>query len=271
MTFKKRSMKTLVLGAVLALGVSSSLPAVADEEAPSADLSVAILSDYIWRGQELSRDSIVIQPSMTMGYKGFSANVWGNLDTDPYSASPDVDSPSNWNETDLTLSYGKEFGSLSAALGYIYYGLENADDSQEYYLNLGVDTLLSPSLTVYREFDSYPHWYFLLGISHAFEIWDGTSLELGGSISYLKSEDADDYPEINDQGSETGDKFSNFHDGTISAKLPITAAKYVTITPSLSYVFPLCDDASDEMKYLRSKTGSDDNYLVGGVTVSFAF
>jgi len=270
MTFKKRSMRALVLGAALAVGVSFSLPAVAEEEAPSADLSVAILSDYIWRGQELSRDSIVIQPSMTMGYKGFSANVWANLDTDPYSASPDVDAPSNWNETDFTLSYGKEFGSLSAALGYIYYGLEGADDSQEYFLNLGLDTFLSPSLTVYREFDSYTHWYLLLGISHPFEISEGISLKLSGNVSYLKSEDADDYPEIDEQGSATGDKFSNFHDGTISASLPIAAGKYVTITPSLSYVFPLSDDASDEMKY-RSKTGSDDNYLFGGVTVSFAF
>ncbi len=270
MTFKKRSMRTLIFAAVLAVGVSFPLPAVAEEETPSADLSVAVLSDYIWRGQELSRDSIVIQPSMTMGYKGFSANVWGNLDTDPYSASPDVDAPSNWNETDLTLSYGKEFGSLSAALGYIYYGLDAVDDSQEYYLNLGMDTFLSPNFTVYREFDSYTHWYFLLGISHAFQISDGISLDLSGNISYLKSEDEDDYPEINEQGTATGDKFSNFHDGTISARLPIAAAKYVTITPSLSYVFPLSDDASDEMEY-RSKTGDDDNYLYGGVTVGLAF
>lgn len=252
----------------LVLSVVIILPAMAEEDMPSADLSVSILSDYIWRGQELSRDSIVVQPSMTIGYKGFSANLWGNLDTDPYVAIGN--SPSNWNETDLTLSYGRDFGPLNISGGYIYYGLDGVDDSQEVFLSLGVDTLLSPSLTVYKEIDSYMHWYFLFGISHSFKITEAVSLDLSASASYLKSEDADDYPEINDQGVATGAKFNNFHDGVISASLPISVAKYVTITPSLSYTFPLSSDASDEMKY-RSKTGKDDNFVYGGATLSLAF
>jgi hypothetical protein len=52
----------------------------AEEESPSASADVAILSKYVWRGQELSRDSIVIQPSMTISYKGFSGNLWGNAE-----------------------------------------------------------------------------------------------------------------------------------------------------------------------------------------------
>lgn len=253
----------LVLSAVIIL------PAMAEEDMPSADLSVSVLSDYIWRGQELSRDSIVVQPSMTIGYKGFSANVWGNLDTDPYATTAG-NNPSNWNETDLTLSYGKDFGPLNISGGYIYYGLDGVDDSQEIFVGLGVDTLLSPSLTIYKEIDSYMHWYVLLGISHSFKITEAVSLDLAASASYLKSEDVDDYPEINDQGTATGDKFNNFHDGLISARLPISVANHVTITPSLSYTFPLSSDASDEMKY-RSKTGGDDNFVYGGVTLSLAF
>ncbi len=89
----------------LALTVITILPAVAEEEKPSADLSVAALSQYIWRGQELSYDSIVVQPSMTVSYMGFSANLWGNLDTDPYA--PGEDDPANWSETDFTLSYSR--------------------------------------------------------------------------------------------------------------------------------------------------------------------
>jgi hypothetical protein len=252
----------LVLSAVIIL------PAVAEEDRPSADLSVSVLSDYIWRGQELSRDSIVVQPSMTIGYKGFSANLWGNLDTDPYAAAGN--NPSNWNETDLTLTYGRSLGPVNARVGYIYYSLDGVDDSQEVFLGLGIDTLLSPSLTVYKEIDSYMHWYILLGISHSFKITEAVSLDLAASASYLKSEDVDEYPEINDQGIATGDKFNNFHDGVISARLPISIAKYVTITPSLSYTFPLSSDASDEMKY-RSKTGKDDNFVYGGATLSLAF
>jgi len=74
----------------------------AEEESPTASADVAILSKYIWRGQELSHDSIVVQPSMTVSYMGFSGNLWGNLDTDQYKSDEDH----NWNETDLTLWQG---------------------------------------------------------------------------------------------------------------------------------------------------------------------
>jgi len=252
----------------LILSIPGITPVQAEEEKPFADLSVSFLSDYIWRGQELSRDSIVVQPSMTIGYKGFSANIWGNLDTDPYVS--DGNSPSNWNETDLTLAYSRSLGPVNARVGYIYYSLDGVDDSQEVFLGLGLNALLSPTLTVYREMDSYMHWYALLGVSHTFKITEAASLNLCASVSYLKSADADEYPEIAGGGVCTGNKFDNFHDGLISASLPISVAKYITVTPSLSYVFPLSDDASDEMKF-RSKTGSDDNYVYGGITASLTF
>jgi len=238
----------------------------AEEESPTASADVALLSKYVWRGQELSRGSMVIQPSMTISYMGFSGNLWGNLDTDKYV---DTGEDHKWNETDFTLSYGKGFGMLSVEGGYIYYALDGVDDTQEIFLSLGLDTLLSPGFTVYRDFDTYEHWYFLLGISHAFEITEKVSLELSGSISYLLSDDKNAYPEI-DNGVPTGDKFENFHDGVISASLPIVVTKYMTITPSLSYTFALSSDASDEMEW-RSFKGNDDNFVYGGVTMSMAF
>jgi hypothetical protein len=269
----KRNLKKNIaafLVATFAYVACSVMPAYANEEKPSADFSLSALSAYIWRGQELSRDSIVVQPSMTVSYRGLSANLWGNLDTDPYAAQDDT----KWTETDFTLSYGKGFGMLSVEGGYIYYGLDDCDDSQELFLTLSLDTLLSPGLTVYREFDNYEHWYFLLGISHSFEITEAVSLELSGSVSYLKSLDADAYPEI-DSYAPTGDKLENFHDGVISASLPIAVAEYITITPSLSYTFALSSDASDEMEWrsagFRAKTSGDANFLYGGVTVSMAF
>src|SRR5512137_2166338 len=59
----------------------------AEQEKPTADFTVSALSAYIWRGQQQTKDSMVIQPSMTLGYKGFTANHWGNLDTKPYSTT----------------------------------------------------------------------------------------------------------------------------------------------------------------------------------------
>jgi uncharacterized protein (TIGR02001 family) len=254
-----------------------------EEEKPTADFSVSALSKYVWRGYEQTRDSIVVQPSLTVGYKGFSANLWSNLDTKPYSSIPGRTYSGNWTETDLTLSYSKTFGPVNVGGGYIYYGL-NAPysgapdplDSQEIYVTIGLNTLLSPTLTVYKEIDHYHQWYALLAVSHTFELSKITSLKLAASASYLLSEDADKYPKYNSDSIATSDKFSNFHDGVVSVSLPIAPVKYITITPTVSYVFPLSNDAKYEMKALGKQgtarpSDRDSSYLYGGLTFNFAF
>jgi len=250
-------------------------PAV-EEEKPTVDFTVAALSAYIWRGQQQTKDSLVLQPSATVGYMGFTANLWGNLDTKPYSTTS-ASYASTWTETDLTLAYSKAFGTVTAGAGYIYYGL-NAPypgapdplDTSELFATLAGNVLLTPTLTIYKDIDHYHEWYFLLGVSHTIEFNKMVSLKLAASGSYLLSDDASTYPKYNGNAQPTTDKYSNFHDGVLSATLPITPMKYLTIAPTVSWVFPLCDDASNEMKG-RSKNGQQDNFLYGGINVSFAF
>jgi hypothetical protein len=274
-------------------GIPTPAPEVsaATEQKPTFDFTTYALSKYVWRGYENTRNSIVIQPSMTVGYKGFSANIWGNLDTKPYSTT-DIGYSSTWTETDLTFAYAKTFGIVNVGAGYIYYGLGAANpggikppDSQEVYATLGLNTPLTPTLTVYKEIDHYKQWYALLGISHTFELNKMISLKLAASASYLKSDYADPalynagggyggYPKFNDQLQATNEKFDNFHDGMISASLPIVVAKYVTVTPIVSYSFPLTDDAKNEMKARGKKANISDNNasnLFGGVGLTFAF
>lgn len=260
-------------------------PPAAEEEKPTADFAISPLTKYVWRGYEMTRDSIVVQPSLTVAYKGFSANLWGNLDTRPYSSEPGKKYPGNFTETDLTFSYTKAFGPVNAGVGYIYYSLNApyagaADplDSQEIFVTLGLNKLLTPTLTVYKEIDHYHQWYILLGVSHAFELSKSVSLKLAASGSYLKSEDASPgkYPKYDDDALATNDKYNNFHDGIVTVSLPISPAKYITVTPLLSYVFPLCDDAKNEMKG-RGLQGTskpadrDSSFLYGGITFDFAF
>jgi len=253
----------------------------AEEEKPTGDITAAVLSQYIWRGYELSRNSVVIQPSMTIGYKGFTANLWGNLDTKPYSPAS-ANYASAWNETDLTLSYSKTLGLFTVGGGYIYYSLSSLNkdaadrhDSQELFATVGLNTLLSPTLTIYKEIDHYRNWYFLLGVSHVFELHKMVSLKLAASASYLLSTDADSYPKFDSNALPTTDKFSNFHDGIMSASLPVKVTDRVTITPTLSYIFPLTGDAKDEMKGYGLKgtapSERDSSYLVGGIMASFSF
>jgi hypothetical protein len=271
-------MTVLIFSAVLIL------PVYAEEPKPTGEAAVSIMSGYVWRGYELSRNSIVIQPSMTIAYKGFSANVWGNLDTAPYyaGAEPDKSYSSAWNETDLTVSYTKTLGLFNVGAGYIYYSLgalhpEAADrlDSQEIFATVGLNAILSPTLTVYKEIDHYHNWYFLLGISHVFELNKMIALKLAAQASYLLSTDETTYPKFDDKALPTGDKFSNFHEGVLTVSLPVKASAFITVTPMVSYIFPLSADAKNEMKGFGLKgadpSGRDSSFFVAGLTTSFAF
>jgi hypothetical protein len=271
----------LVLIVLTSLAFSGA-PLRAEEEKPAGDFTAAVMSRYISRGYELSRNSVVIQPSMTVGYKGFSVNLWGNLDTAPYSPG-NTSYTGTWNETDLTLSYSKTLGLFNVGGGYIYYSLASLNkdaadrnDSQELFASVTLNTLLSPTLTVYKEIDHYRNWYFLLGISHLFELNQRVSLKLAASASYLLSSDADTYPKFDSNALPTTEKFSNFHDGSVSASLPIKVSNNITLTPTLSYIFPLTGDAKDEMKGVGLKgsvlpADRDSSFLCGGISASFSF
>lgn len=259
-----REVARKLLVGVAAAGVCLSMfsgMACAEEDKPTADLTVGAYSQYIWRGFELSKDSIVLQPSMTVAYKGFSANLWGNLDTDPYSAEEDL--AKKWNETDMTLAYGWEMGPAAFSVGYIYYALDGLDDSQEFFASAALNVLLKPTLTVYRDFDAYEGWYTTLGISHSFPVQGDITLDLGAQASYLAADEASTYADAN------GDAYSHFHDGVLSVGATVPVSTYITIKPKLSYTFALTNDTEHLMRN-SSKDGSD-SFIYGGVAVSMAF
>jgi len=239
----------------------------AEEEKPTADLSVSALSKYVWRGFELSKDSLVLQPSMTIGYKGFGFNLWGNLDTDQdeFFATSDADSMS-WSETDLTLSYDGSCSFADYGVGYIYYAIDGGDDSQEIYVSATLKTLLSPSLTIYRDYDYYPGWYISAGISHSFAITEDLTLDLGAKIGYY---DVDEETTIPDPDDPT-DAYSGLHDGLISASMTFPLGEYFSITPELYYSFPLTSDAEEVIED-ASVNGKDSDFVYGGVTLSMSF
>ena len=263
-TFLKMT-KTIVIGSACILAASGN--ALAEEEKPTADVTVAALSQYVWRGFAFSKDSVVIQPSMTVGYKGFAANLWGNLDTDVWNSTGE--DSNNWTETDLTLSYDWTMGPVGFSGGYIYYALDAATDSQELYLSAGLDVLLSPTLTIYRDIDHYAGWYVTLDVSHSFPIKGDIALDLGAKVSYLSADEASSYADPDDPTNE----YSNFHDGVLSASVSVPVTEYISVTPQLYYSFPLSSDAKDRLKAdnLGYIGKSDDDFIYGGVAVSFAF
>jgi hypothetical protein len=267
--------------------VTQAAPATTPEQKPEEDkvtgeIDLSVMSAYIWRGYEQTRDSVVVQPAATVSYKGFSINAWGNLDSRPYSAT-EAKYSAKYTETDWTVSYSQKLGILQITPGYIYYalgapyaGATAPFDSQELFLTLGLDTILSPTVTAYKEIDHYHQWYFLFGVSQTFEFNKVISLKLAASASYLLSADETTYAKYDSNSLATTDKYNNFHDGTVSVSLPIAVYKTLSVTPTVSYVFPLCDDARYEMRAygkrgVTNPSDRDSSYLYGGVTLSYTF
>ncbi|MGV1098046.1 hypothetical protein ACUUL3_01360 [Thiovibrio sp. JS02] len=264
-----------MLSGVVAVGLSVSAfagMALAEEEKPSADLTVAALSQYVWRGFAFSKDSMVVQPSMTVGYQGFSANLWGNLDTDPYTTDG-ANNPNNWTETDMTLAYDWAMGPVSFTGGYIYYALDGAEDTQEFFLSAALDTLLAPTLSVFRDTDNLAGWYVTLGVSHSVPLVNELTIDLGARISYLAADEASSYGEVVGGVESETEEYSGLHDGIISASLTVPVNTYISVTPQVYYSFPLGSDASDllEVRNEGAIGKRDDDFIYGGVSVSLAF
>jgi hypothetical protein len=241
----------MTLAAAIAAGAA---PALA-ESRPSADADVAFMSRYVWRGWAASRDSLVIQPSMTVSAGGLGLNLWGNLDTEQYAASGDE--TNNFTETDLTISYDGSYGKTGYGAGYIYYGLDGANDSQEVYVSVSFDVPLSPSRTVYKETTGIQGWYASLGVSHSVALAKDISLDLSASAGYYDDQDG----------------YHAWHDGLIGASLTLPVAENVTLTPSLSYSFPLSGKARNRLESDNLAVIGDEkaDFVFGGLTLGFGF
>ncbi len=256
---KGKSIKVIVLALICCM-LSITAWASTEEEKPTADLSVSFLSQFIWRGFEKTQDSMVIQPAMAMEYKGFAIDLWGNLNTDSSNVSTD-----NWTETEMTVSYSQALGMTELTGGYIYYSLDAEEDSQELFVKASVDTLLNPTVTVYREIWHSPYWYFTFDVSHSLPITNDINLDLGAEISYFLSND----PEIYHEPSNHEEELNDFHTCLLSVSTTIPVAKYISVTPELHYSFALGSESSDLID-AKSIDGNDHNFLYGGVTVNIS-
>jgi len=248
-----------LMAVTMALSVPAVLPA-AEEGVPSATketvkptaaATVGIFSKYVWRGLGLSDKSVVIQPSATVEFHGVSMNLWGNLDTDMRDQGANS---LQWNETDMTLAYGRGFGPVEMGIGYIYYGLDSIPDSQEVFLGLSGDVVLAPTFTVYRETSYYPGWYMTFGLSHSFELTsEGASLDLSGSVGYI------------DVDGDVG----YFDNGLVSLALTLPFGDTFSVSPMVAYSYYLSARAYDVLK--EGSVDGDAEHLFGGATASLSW
>lgn len=237
--------------------------------------TMAVFSQYIFRGYELSKDSIVFQPALSASYNGFSVGFWGNIDTSQHATQNFV--PDNhhksFNETDLTLSYSKSFGKVGLTGGYIYYGTKYTDETEEVFGSVSYDIIGKPTLAVYRDINKYLGTYLNFSLAHSIKLGaGGVTLDLGASAAYMIGDSNYWRTFETSTGDFTGSKYQAFHDGKVQAGLTIPVGKNVTVVPVIQYWFPLSSKAS---RHWGSNSYNPNGYLkslvVGGASINYNF
>lgn len=106
-------MKKITKIMAVALGTAMIAPATAAaQDKFEVHGSATLTNEYIWRGFDQDH-GFAVQPSMTMGYKGLSLNVWGST---PVEASKDK------KEIDINLSYAVPGTGLTVTVSDLWWG-----------------------------------------------------------------------------------------------------------------------------------------------------
>lgn len=215
-----RKSAILVLLPLLSLAAA---PAAAD-----AEYALDFASAYVWRGITFT-DGAVWQPSVTASNdSGFAINVWGNLDLDDAN-----DMSAEFNEIDLTASYGFGTDAVSAEVGFIEYLFPNTAfaGTREVYLTLGWDITASPSLSVYYDIDEVKDFYANFGISFGGDVSDALAWSVDVSAGWAGDDFAAAY----------GGMSGGMYDGNVT--FGVSGGAWSAF---VSYVDALDDDALPE-------------------------
>ncbi|MCX5810846.1 MAG: hypothetical protein NTX36_15995 [Proteobacteria bacterium] len=252
------------------------------EEKVTGNASIGFYNRYIFRGYEIGKSGLVIQPSLTASFKGLSVTLWGNVDTNQRNTTSAVfsnEGRKGWDETDLTLSYTYTIQKLSLTGGYIHYSLKYAEDTEELFVAFAYDTLTKPTFSIYQDINSYPGTYMNLSFAHSFALPKDITLDLGASFGYFMGQGNYWKTYETATGDYTGSKYKGFHDGMVKTGLTVPITKAFVIQPSVAYWFPLSGTAKKTYGYnpatgLRipyNPNGYVTDNLVYGVGFTYSF
>jgi len=275
--------KKVLVGMILLLAISFPVMIARADGSPfTTTFSTDVLSQYIWRGLAFSKDSAVIQPSITMTYGDWSANVWGNFDTARHSDNPfylfngsllGQEGNAKWSETDITVSWTHTVcTNFSVLLGNVYYAVQpplSATDLDEVFGGVSYTfPWFTAAFTSYGEVTHTADVWLELDLTRSIPtdcLYKGSALNLDASFGYSW------LPHHNNILDEEGDlgSFSQFQTCWLTANLTFPICKYVTIAPKIGVSLPLTDRASN---YLDANSLDGKAYHVwGGLNVTATF
>jgi hypothetical protein len=209
-------------------------------------LHVGYSSEYLWRGLDLGDDLVEAAFNLKTEYNGigFSFGAWyGSYDTFG-SHEYDVD------ELDIYGEVSKDFGFLTAAVGYIWYINEDMydfyPDAQEAYFSISRDFgFANASLTYFWGIEKDNDGYSELALKRGFGLAQNLTLNVGTNVGYLV-----------EQGQATA--------WTTMVGLDWAFVERAKLSPFAAYSVSLSDDW-DTAYY------NNDNEFTAGVKLSVSF
>ncbi|MBI2046975.1 hypothetical protein HYT26_02330 [Candidatus Pacearchaeota archaeon] len=271
----KTPMPKAALIFLLLCGLAGS--AFADGNIVTCSSSTAVLNRYVFRGYEISSNSIVVQPSITMSYNSFSATLWGNIDSSEHATQyfiPGRPGESNFNETDFTLAYTHNIEKFSITGGYAYYAMDYSilGDTEEVLMAVSYNVFTKPTLSVYRDIAEFPGTYLNFSLSHSMKFHQDTTFDLGASVGYCIGDGNWCRTYQPSTGSYDGERYKGFHDGMLKLGLTIPLTEKMSIQPLVQYWFPLSSGAGRSINGVSyNPSGKLDETFVAGVNVNYSF
>jgi hypothetical protein len=266
-------MKKLVSSLSVALFLLGFQTVVAQESTEEEDggigleVSLDVVSKYVWRGFDLNHKDPTIQPSITYSFpfvKGLSLNAWSWIGGKNKNKD---DKQMTLDEVDLTLSYEYEFipEKFSGSVSLINYNYLSDWSSIDVYNDNDIEINAALYYTVNQYFVPYISYYRGLDKGESKEI-AANYLEFGAAGAYAFNEQWTIAPTISAAYSDqyTGPKAERIKKGInhVALNVPVTyASGAFSVTPSVSFVKPLRDLNGDDKKAI----------LFGGVNCTYAF
>ena len=178
-----------------ALAAASALVAGNATAEVEYELHTGYTSEYLFRGLDLGNDLVEVGFDAATEWNGIglSAGAWyASFDASsswvgvPHGTAGDYD----FDELDLYAEASKDFGFLTASIGYIYYMLDDvglvADDAQEIYFGVSRDLgFANASLTYYWDIETDNDGYAELALDRSFELSPCLALNVATNVGYL--------------------------------------------------------------------------------------
>lgn len=189
-------MKTFRAG-LIALAL---LPAASASRAEEVEMTVTIdaLTDRVFRGV-LINDDPVLQPGFTLGWRGWSASVWGSMDMTGFGSEGKKggvygDRELDFQEAVGTVAYDHDFGPVALGGGLVHrvFPGQPMDETDEAFVRFRADLPVVISLEIVRDLGRVEGWYGSLNLGHAFRVGAATHLEVDGRVGCGN----DDYNEV---------------------------------------------------------------------------